>query len=508
MPKVQKWIISDNSPYLDNLNKRLHRGQNYLDEINRPIQRRNEIRIRLPIVIKNSNTTLGNNAFFQHKNRKTSSLDGNFHLEEKRNTTFQSVGGYKTVKKELIQIIDMLKNKTKYEEYGVRLPKGILLEGPTGNGKTLLARAFAGEIEFPLIATSGAEFNEKYVGIGAARIRELFKFAQENQPCIIFIDEIDALARKRTSTEDGSSDERSQTLNQLLVALDGFNNENHVIIIGATNRIDILDPAVKRPGRMDKIIHIPNPDAHTRKEIIDIHRVRKPINATTEDIVKLTVGLNGAQIENMLNEATLSGVRDSKLPIDTKTLEDIRNRMILGNSIGVKNITEKTLKRVAIHEIGHLLMALNSSHFERPSKVTIDTSVFSSIGYTIFEKNDFDEGFFLREYCLDHLKILLGGRVAEETIYGNSVSSGAFSDLETAFNVARKMIMEYGMGTYIIFPHFSETYKKKIDQEIHSLIVNAYFETKKYLSAHKTLLIKLSDKLLIQKTLYSDDFVE
>jgi len=507
-PRIERWIVSNKDPYLDNLNKKAP-PKSYLEEINHPPKRMREIRIRLPIVIKDNNsTTMQESLSFHPRKKKTAtSSEGNFQMEENNlNVSFKSVGGYKSVKQELLQIIDILKNKTKYQEYGVRLPKGVLLEGPTGNGKTLMARAFAGEIDFPLIATSGAEFNEKYVGVGAARIRELFKFAQENQPSVIFIDEIDALARKRTNTEDGSGDERSQTLNQLLVALDGFNNNNNVVIIGATNRIDILDPAVKRPGRMDKIIHIPNPDSNTRKEIIEIHRSRKPINATTEEIVKLTVGLNGAQIENLLNEATLCGVRESSLPIGIKNLEEIRNKMVLGNSIGVKNITEKTLKRVAIHEIGHLLMALNSSHFERPSKVTIESSVFSSIGYTIFEKNDFDEGLYLREYCLDHLKVLLGGRVAEETLYGNSVSSGAFSDLETAFNVARKMIMEYGMGTYIIYPHFSETYKKRIDQDIHSLILNAHFETKKYLTQNKEKLIQLADKLLVNKTLYQQDF--
>ncbi|NDC55024.1 MAG: hypothetical protein EBZ74_12350 [Planctomycetia bacterium] len=276
--------------------------------------------------------------------------------------------------------------------------------------------------------------------------------------------------------------------------------------MGATNRIDILDPAIKRPGRMDKIIHIPNPDANTRKQIIEIHRKKKPIEITTEEIVKLTVGLNGAQIENILNEATLSSIRNSILPITGKHIEEIRDKMILGNSIGVKNITEKTLKRVAVHEIGHLLMALNSTHFEKPSKVTIESSLFSSIGLTIFEKKDADDGFYLREYCLDHLKILLGGRIAEETIYGNSVSSGAFSDLETAFHVATKMIMEYGMGSHIIFPRFSETYKKKIDQEIHTVISNAYFETKRYLTQNKEKLIILSNKLFDKKNLYSDDF--
>jgi cell division protease FtsH len=501
MPRIQKIIIKQNNHYLDSLGKKKIE-KNYLDSL-RHKERQIPIRIQLPLLIKNMTDT----QFIKKNNRHQISSDGNFKIENMNNNiTFKNVGGYSTVKKELIQIIDFLKNKEKYEEFGVRLPKGVLLEGPTGNGKTLMAKAFSGEMEYPIIATSGAEFNEKYVGVGAARIRELFHFAEQNQPVVIFIDEIDAVARKRSGTDDSSGDERSQTLNQLLVNLDGFNTKNRIIVMGATNRIDILDSAIIRPGRIDKIIHVPNPDSETRKEIIDIHRKLKPINVSTDEIVKLSTGLNGAQIENMLNEATLLGIRESRLPIDLPLLEETRNKMILGQSVGKKNITEKTLKRVAIHEIGHLLMALNSSHFEKPSKVTIDSSVFSSFGYTVFEQNDVDQGFFLREYCNDHLKVLLGGRVAEETIYGNSVSSGAFSDLETTFKVARKMIMEYGMGSYIIFPHFSETYKKKIDQEIHLLIRNAYLETKKYLNDNKDLLLQLSEKLLVQKTLYHDDF--
>lgn len=507
IPKLYK--LENKNPYLESLNrpksKPSSQQHRYLDEIKS--QARIPIRIQLPLMIKNITASDPMFSSPRKAKRSTSSAEGTFKIEEnEKNVTFSSVGGYREVKKELLQVIDILKNKTKYEVYGIRLPRGVLLEGPTGNGKTLMARAFAGEIEYPIIPTSGAEFNEKYVGVGAARVRELFSFAEENEPCIIFVDEIDAVARKRVNSDDGAGDERSQTLNQLLVALDGFNIKSNIIVMGATNRIDILDPAVIRPGRMDKIIHVPNPDAETRQEIINIHRIQKPINMTTEEIVDMTAGMNGAQIENMLNEATLYGIRNDQIPIDHAILEDTRNKIIMGQSIGKKNISESTLKRVAIHEIGHLLMALNSSHFDQPSKVTIESSVFTSIGYTVFERKDVDQGFFLREYCHDHLKVLLGGRVAEETIYGTSVSSGALSDLETAFNVAKKMIMEYGMGSHIIYPHFSETYKKRIDQEIHLLINNAYIETKKYLLENKDLLQKIADKLIEKKTLYAKDF--
>lgn len=501
IPKISK--LDNTNPYLDSLRKQSKQQPNYLDKLR--TRGKVPITIQLPLMIKNSTMS---DSFMPRKPKKSkASAEGTFKIEENENNiTFGNVGGYREVKKELLQVIDILKNKTKYEEFGIRLPRGVLLEGPTGNGKTLMARAFAGEIEYPIIPTSGAEFNEKYVGVGAARVRELFSFAEDNEPCIIFVDEIDAVARKRVSSDDGAGDERSQTLNQLLVALDGFNIKSNIIVMGATNRIDILDAAVIRPGRMDKIIHVPNPDAETRNEIINIHRLRKPLNVSTEEIVELTSGMNGAQIENMLNEATLYGIRNSIIPLDYRVLEDTRNKIIMGQSIGKKNISEATMKRVAIHEVGHLLMALNSSHFDQPSKVTIDSSVFASIGYTVFERKDVDQGFFLREYCHDHLKVLLGGRVAEETIYGTSVSSGALSDLETAFQVAKKMIMEYGMGTHIIYPHFSETYRKRIDQEIHHLINNAYLETKAYLKENKDLLLKISDQLIEKKTLYAKDF--
>jgi len=508
----ERIVLGPDNSYLKSLDRVRH-GNGYLGSLESPrVRSRVPVRVKVPLVVPSENShnqTFASWFTDRRKDETKASKEGNFRIEPTtHNTTFDRVGGYQGVKEELLQIMDMLKNSAVYEEYGVRLPKGILLEGPTGNGKTLLARAFSGEIDFPLIATSGAEFNEKYVGVGASRVRELFEFAGENCPCIIFIDEIDALARKRQARDDGSGDERCQTLNQLLVALDGFQAHNGIIVMAATNRIDILDPAVIRPGRMDKIIHVPNPDMETRREIVNIHRLRKPINATTEDIVRLTSGMNGAQIENMLNEATLTAIRGKSLPVELKRLEETRNAMILGQSIGQRNLSDETLRRIAIHETGHLLMALESAHFDRPSKVTIDSSVFSSLGYTVFEQSEAENGFFLREYLVDHLKVLLGGRVAEEIIYGASVSSGAFSDLETAFGVAKKMVMEYGMGTHIIYPHFSETYRKEIDQQIHRLIVSAYKETQRIMLNNKERLLGLATLLLDKKTLYPADFAE
>jgi cell division protease FtsH len=511
-PPSQKYTVYQNNEYLDYLNNhkksQISSPPSYLDTLRTP--RRKHIKINLPIIIPNNqNVTFIENYVRKSNIKQKTSMDGTFKIESQfKNITFKDVGGYDNVKLELLQIIDMIRNREKYAQYGLRTPKGILLEGPTGNGKTLLAKAFSGEIDFPIIVTSGSEFNEKFVGVGASRIRELFQFAEENEPCVIFIDEIDALTRKRSSNEDGASGERDQTLNQLLVNLDGFVSTKNIIVIGATNRLDILDRAVTRPGRMDKIIHVPNPDSQTRQQILSIHLKQKPIQANIEEMVSLTAGLNGAQIENLLNEACLTAIRNDHLPVNITLLEETKFKIVMGQSIGKKNLSDTILTRVAIHEIGHLIMAMKSSHFEKPTKVTIDSSVFNSLGYTLFPSNDKDEGIFLREYLLEHLQILLGGRVAEETIYGLSVSSGALSDFETAFGVAKKMIMEYGMGTSIIYPYFSESYKRRIDQEIHLLIKKAHDNTKRILLENKSLLLNLSNELKSEKTLYYKDFVK
>jgi cell division protease FtsH len=305
-----------------------------------------------------------------------------------------------------------------------------------------------------------------------------------------------------------ANDEREQTLNQLLAEMDGFANNDGILVIAATNRKDILDAALLRPGRFDRIIKVSLPDKTSRRDILGVHAKNKQLaeNVNLDFVAELTTGFSGAQLKNLLNEAAIYTARRGEIIIQNQDVLDALEKLVVGLIRKVDGRSEEARRRVAVHEIGHLLLALHSEHFEKPSKVTIDSSVFSSIGYTVFERNDVDQGFFLREYLTDHLKVLLGGRVAEETVYGNSVSSGAFSDLETAFGVAKKMIMEYGMGTHIIFPHFSESYRKRIDQEIHLLISNAYVETKKYLLENKALLLELSEKLVEQKTLYPRDF--
>lgn len=433
---------------------------------------------------------------------------GQFSLEKlPSDLNFTSIGGYTDIKEELNQILDFIQYPDKYLEHGVRLVRGLLLEGLPGNGKTLIARCLAGEAKMNFVACSGAEFTEKYVGVGASRVRELFEFVRENQPCILFIDEIDALARRRSEEGEMSHSERDSTLNQLLVLMDGFRQNENILVIGATNRMDMLDRAILRPGRFDKVIHIPNPDGETRRAILEIHGERKPLNVSIEHLTRITNGFSGAQIENLLNEATLMAIRKGEMPVNLNHIEHMKERMIIGQTSNYKrNITDTTLRRIAIHEVGHLLLALQSQYYERPWKITVDSmNPKNSLGYTIFETEEIDEGFFLREYLQDKIKVLLGGRVAEEIVYGHSVSSGALSDLEKAFAVAKTMIMDYGMGKSIIYPYLSETYKKRIDEQIHHLIHQMYLETKDYIAKNENLMDIFVEHLLLKKTLLWDE---
>ena len=422
---------------------------------------------------------------------------------------FTSVGGYEDVKQQLLQILDFINIPEKYTQYGVRIPKGIMLEGPTGNGKTLLARCFAGEAGMNFISTSGSEFTEKYVGVGASRVRELFQFSSQNKPCIIFIDEIDALGRSRSDEAEASGAERDQTLNQLLVMLDGFTNLENNLIIGATNRIDILDKALLRPGRFDKIINVPNPDASTRKQILEIHRRKKPIDVPIDYMVRLCNGFNGAQIENLLNEAVLHGIRTDKLPVVKETIELVREKILMGQStLQNVNISDSLLRRVAIHEVGHLLLSLQSEYFDKPWKVTINSvNPTHSLGYTIFD-NDDDTRLFVRQYFFDRIKVLLGGRIAEEIYYKESTSSGASSDLDSALSVARKMVIEYGMGRERVNHALSETYKARIDEQVDDIIRSAGEETMEYLIHHRELIDRFVDELLVKKSLYRDEIMD
>lgn len=450
----------------------------------------------------------GTNSFWRQDNMAASSENDQFQLHTPDSFNFTRVGGYEPVKDELFQILDFFQHESEYAKYGVRMPRGLLLEGPTGNGKTLIARCFAGEAGMNFISCSGSEFIEKYVGTGAARVRELFRFAQKHKPCIIFIDELDSLGRSRSDEAEASHTERDQTLNQLLVLMDGFNTGNNgILIMGATNRVDVLDKALLRPGRFDKIIHVPNPDIHTRRHIVNIHSESKPLNVSTEEISQMTNGLSGAQIENLLNEATLLAIRDKSLPVRTHHLEKMKEKMLIGQiSLQNKTVFSDTVRRrIAVHETGHLLISLLAEHYEKPWKVTIDSvNPKNSLGYTLFEKHEDDSGLYTREYLEDKIKVLLGGRAAEEMVYDRSISSGAYSDLEHAFVLAKKMIVEYGMG-HIMYPTFSEAYKQKIDNNIHQLLFSLYQQTISTLRENKELFHALTDSLYDKHTLYLPD---
>ena len=427
----------------------------------------------------NDNDTDGSFEENEETNRRTyverSKLKSkNFEVIQNYNVNFSHVGGYSTVKLELDQCVDILKNYKKYAQYNVRIPKGLILEGPPGTGKTLIAKALAGESKCNFIAVSGADFQEKYVGVGPTRIKELFGLAKKNIPCIIFIDEIDAVGRKRSSDGESSSNERDNTLNALLVEMDGFKNTSGVFIVGATNRIDLLDNALIRPGRIDKKIYIGLPDTITREAIVDIHIKGKPycdtINKT--DLVEVTEGLSGAQIENLLNEAMLNALRMNHTSFCYKDFDFVMNKMMAGWQPVEHEFTSDIIDHIAIHEMGHAIMGILSKYHSKMSKVVINLSSPKSPGYTVFKSTT--SSLYTREALFEHLMILLSGRIAEEVFYNVSVTTGAINDFEEALKLAEKMVIYYGLGSNIIYPRSSEKYKELIDNDIIKLINNAY----------------------------------
>lgn len=405
------------------------------------------------------------------KGKKSENFEVLFDYE----TNFTAVGGYDSIKKELEQCVDLLKNYTKYYKFNVRVPKGLIFEGPPGNGKTLLAKALAGEAGTGFIAVSGSQFQEMYVGVGSARIRELFQLAQKNIPCIIFIDEIDALGRSRGSDKESSSAERDNTLNELLVCLDGFKTKAGVFLIGATNRADLLDPALLRPGRIDKRVYIGNPDDVARRAILKIHSKGKPRTAEVndDDLVEITNGFSAAQIENLLNEAMLNALRYGREEFTQADIDVVYNKVLVGWQPSEHIFTDEMLEKICVHEMGHAVIGLLARNHSKVKKVIINLSSPNSPGYTLFEKAK--SNIFNRDTLFEHLMILLGGRIAEEHFYGHlGVSTGAISDFEEALTLANKMITYYGMGDMAIYPSHSEKYKELIDNEISKLLQDAY----------------------------------
>ena len=433
--------------------------------------------------------------------------DNSFEIIKNPTHNFKDVGGYYKIKNELMQTADILTNFTKYQKYNVRTPKGIIFEGPPGNGKTLMAKGFSGEINASFIPVSGSEFSEKFVGVGASRVRDLFKLASKNKPCIIFIDEIDAVARTRGNDAVSSNSEKDQTLNQLLIELDGYKSSDGIFIIGATNRVDLLDKALLRPGRIDKNIFIGNPDSETRQEIIKIHKDKKPLDSSIDldYIIELSGGMSGAQIENLLNEAMLNALRENREAITKDDLEYIANRIIAGWQATENKFSDNMIDRIIVHEMGHALVGLFSEEHSKLVKVTLNLWSPKTPGYTLFENNDENANIYTKNGLLAHLMVLLGGRVAEEIFYGYSVTTGAQKDLEQAYNLAKNMVIHYGMGKKNIYPDLSDKSKYLIDQEINNLLVQAYDNSCLILNNSKELIVDCSYLLKKDNILKPED---
>lgn len=435
--------------------------------------------------------------------------EGQFKIIRNSDISFKDVGGYDKVKQELMQTADILVNFTKYKRFNVRTPKGIVFEGPPGNGKTLLAKSFCGELNISFIPVSGSEFAEKYVGVGASRVRELFQLAGQNVPCIVFIDEIDALGRKR-SNDDSSNSEKDQTLNELLVCLDGFKESEGVFVIGATNRFDLLDSALVRPGRMDKNIYIGNPDSETRKEIITIHSQGKPMSEdiSMDDLVETTGGFSGAQIENLLNEAMLFALREDREMITKNDLEYILNRIYAGWQTKESKYSDDIIERITIHEMGHAIVGFLSHEHSKLAKIVLNLWSPKTPGYTIFENSDEDSNIYTKNGLFTHLMVLLAGRIAEEVFFGYSVTTGARQDLEQAYNLAKNMILNYGMGKQNIYPDMSDHSKYLIDQEVSKLLMLANDSARIMILKVKNLMVDCAEILKRDKLLKPEQIVE
>lgn len=417
-------------------------------------------------------------AYFERFHRPTQEekqdKSDNFQVIQSGSVKFDDIGGYETIKQELMQCVDMLQNYEEYSQYNVRIPKGLIFEGPPGNGKTLLAKGFAGEANCSFIPVSGSEFQEKYVGVGSARVKELFDLAEKNKPCIIFIDEIDALGRKRSGDSESSSAERDNTLNQLLVSMDGFKSTDGIFIVGATNRADLLDPALVRPGRIDKRVFIALPDPITREAILNIHIDGKPHDSSVNvsDMVDLTNGMSASQIENVLNEAMLMAIREKRKQFTQTDIDVVMNRILVGWQPTEHQFSKDMIERITVHEMGHAMVGLLAKQHSKMTKIVINLSSPNTPGYTVFEGTT--SALYTRESLFEHLMILLAGRIAEEVFYNVSVTTGAINDFEEALKLAEKMVVYYGMGEKLIYPANSDKSKEAIDKEVIQIIHDAY----------------------------------
>ena len=456
----------------------------------------------------------GNNKAFEFS-KSRAKVQGNVKVR------FDDVAGAEEEKEEIKEIIDYLKAPKKFEEMGARIPKGVLLVGPPGTGKTLLARAAAGEADVPYYSISGSDFVEMFVGVGASRVRDMFKKAKETAPCIIFIDEIDAVGRQRGAGMGGGNDEREQTLNQLLVEMDGIEDNSGVVIIAATNRDDVLDPALLRPGRFDRKITVGLPDVKGRTAILGVHARNKFLakDVTLENIARRTPGFSGADLENVLNEAAILAVRDNKKEIDMAHLDEAIDRVIMGPAKKSKKYSEKERYMVAVHEAGHTIVGLKLESADMVQKVTIIPRGDAG-GYNLMTPREetFTQS---KSDLLGKITGYLGGRVAEEIVF-DEISTGAYGDIQSATKIARAMVMSYGMsnlgpiqyenssGNVFLGRDYSnsQTYSGEIafeiDKEVRRIIDEAKDDATKLITEHRDLLDRIVEGLLEHETLTAE----
>ncbi len=446
------------------------------------------------------------------------------HADDKRKVTFADVAGADEAKEELVEIVEFLKNPKKFTELGARIPKGVLLFGPPGTGKTLLARAVAGEAGVPFFSISGSDFVEMFVGVGASRVRDLFDQAKKNAPCIVFVDEIDAVGRQRGAGLGGGHDEREQTLNQLLVEMDGFSPNEGIIIIAATNRPDILDPALLRPGRFDREVVVDIPDINGRKEILKVHMKGKPLagDVDLDVLARRTPGFTGADLANLVNEAALLAARYNKKEISMRELEDSIERVIAGPEKKSKVISEKEKKLVSYHEAGHAVVGYLLPNTDPVHKVSIIPRGRAG-GYTLLLPKE-DRYYMTKSMLLDQVTMLLAGRVAEELVL-KEISTGAQNDLERSTEIVRRMIMEYGMseelgpvtlGRKHETPflgrdlardrNYGEEVAAAIDKEVRRIVDVNYNRARDILIKHMNTLHLIAGALMEKETLEAEEF--